>query len=86
MASIDAETRKYWKQNPSEIVSILIRVEGDAAERVASLEKLGVEIKRRFRLTSSISGSCPARVALRVAALSWVTSVEPDRKLRLFGR
>lgn len=86
MATVDAETRKYWKQNPDEMVSILIRVDGDVAERIATLEKMGVEIKRRFRLTSSISGSCPARVALRVAGLSWVTSVEPDRKLRIFGR
>ena len=86
MAVVDAETRNHWKQNPSEVVSILIRVEGDVAERIATLEKMGVEIKRRFRLTSSVSGSCPARVALRVASLSWVTSVEPDRKLRIFGR
>jgi hypothetical protein len=86
MASVDAETRKYWKQNPAEVVSILIRVDGDVADRLASLEKMGVEIKRRFRLTSSISGSCTARVALKVAGLSWVTGVEPDRKMRIFGR
>ncbi|MBC7239940.1 MAG: hypothetical protein H5T71_07570 [Chloroflexi bacterium] len=86
MATLDAETRKYWQEHPDEIVSIIVRFEGDAEARTEALQKMGVEIKRRYRLTSSISGTCPARVALKVARLSWVKAVDADRKLRIFGR
>jgi hypothetical protein len=86
MSAIDADTRRLWRQDPSETVSILVRVTGDVLERSASLEKIGLDIKRRYRLTATVSGTCTARVALKIASLSWVTAVEADRRIRIFGR
>ncbi|MFH1084885.1 MAG: hypothetical protein V1772_03895 [Chloroflexota bacterium] len=82
MASVDAATRQAWRERPDEMVGLILRVEGDVMERAAALEERGVQVRRRYKLTNSISVRCSARVALALLRLGWIQRVEPDRPMR----
>jgi len=87
MAKIDPALRKTWKQNPSAIVNLLLRLDGDVSERIEQLEAIDVQVRRRFRLTGGIAVRCKASVALTLGRRSWITKIEEDRPLGgLVGR
>ncbi|MEA3407060.1 MAG: hypothetical protein U9R48_03130 [Chloroflexota bacterium] len=86
MAKVDAELRKAWRNNPSADFDLIIHTEGNLGERSKSLEDLGVEIKRRFRLTGGASVRCTGRTALKLARRSWITRIETDRPVSALGR
>ncbi|MFO7917265.1 MAG: hypothetical protein R6V13_04205 [Anaerolineae bacterium] len=86
MPKVDAELRKSWRKNPGTHFDLIIHTEGNGGERRESLEDLGVEIKRRFRLMGGVSVRCTGRTALKLARRSWITRIEADRPVSALGR
>jgi len=86
MPKVDTELRKAWRKNPSEHFDLIIHTEGNLNERRESLEDLGVEIKRRFRLMGGVSVRCTGREALKLARRSWIKRIEADRPVSALGR
>ena len=82
MATVDAATRAAWRERPDQMVGLILRVEGDVLERATALEERGVQVRRRLKLTNSISVRCSAREALGLLRLGWIKRVEPDRPVR----
>ena len=86
MPDIDAALSKALREHPNDVVDLIIHVSGDLGQRVQSLEKRDVEIRRRFRLTGAIGIRCTGRTALSLARSSWVTKIEADGPVRAHGR
>jgi hypothetical protein len=86
MAEIDADTRDAWRKNPDDPVDIIVRVSGDLNELGATLEKRGAEVKRRLRLTHSLSIRCRGKLALQLLDEPWVARVEVDRSVKALRR
>ncbi len=85
MALIDEELRQRWQEQPDEPVALILRVEGDLTARSRALEALGVQVRRRHRLTPALSVQCPGRVALGLLDIAWVVRIEPDRPIKALG-
>jgi hypothetical protein len=86
MPDIDAALSKALREHPGDVVDLIIHVSGDLGQRVAALEKRGVEIRRRFRLTGAVGIRCTGKTALSLARSSWVTKIEADGPVRALGR
>jgi hypothetical protein len=86
MADIPPELRQEWRKNPGLTVQLVLRVEGDLAERARALEDKGIDVKRQLRLTHSLSVSCSGRQAQGLAKIPWVTRIASDRPVRALGR
>jgi hypothetical protein len=86
MAKVDAELRKALRKNPNAEFDLVIRTDGNVSERRETLENLGVDIKRRFRLVGGVSVRCTGRAALKLARRSWITRIEADQPISALGR
>ena len=86
MAIVDAALVKIWRQDPERLVSLIVHVAGSVEERAGALQAMGIQVKRRFRLTGAISVRCKAEAAIKLANTSWVRRLEPDRPVRAVGR
>lgn len=86
MAEVDPTLRKAWREKPTEPVELILHVEGDLDARRLALEEQGVQVRRRFALTRTLSVRCDGQTALRLAKLAWVKRIEPDRPVKALGR
>ena len=86
MPEIDAALSKALREHPDDVVDLILHVSGDLGQRVETLQKRGVEIRRRFRLTGALGIRCTGRTALSLARSSWVTKIEADGPVRALGR
>ena len=85
MASIPDSVRKAWKAKPGATVHVIVRVEGDLEERAAALGDRGYHIQRTLRLARRLALRCSAEQALQLSRFRWITEIEPDQPIRLFG-
>jgi hypothetical protein len=86
MAQIDGDVRESWRENPNRTFDLIIRVNGDVEARAEELQERGVKVKRRYRLTNSISAAASGEVALKLARVGWITRIECDRPVRAIRR
>jgi hypothetical protein len=86
MATVEPAIRQSWAENPGEEVDLIIHFSGDAGEASAALARLGVQVKRRFVLTRSLSIHCQAQHALQLLSEPWVTRLQLDRPVKALGR
>lgn len=86
MPEIDAVLVKALREHPNDVVDLIIHVSGDLGQCVEALQKRGVEIRRRFRLTGALGIRCTGKIALSLARSSWVTKIEVDGPVRALGR
>ena len=85
MATIPDSVRKAWRAKPGASVNVIIRVEGELAERAATLEERGYRIQRTLRLAHRLALRCSAERALQLSRFRWITDIEADQPMRLFG-
>lgn len=86
MADIEAALERSLRDHSRQNVDLIVQVSGDVMEGASLLEAQGAQVKRRFRLTRSISVRCTGRVALSLLKLSWVTRVASDSPVRALRR
>ncbi len=86
MPKVDSELRKSWRKSPNTHFDLIIHTDGNLGERRETLEDLGVELKRRFRLMGGASVRCTGRTALKLARRSWITRIEADKPVSALGR
>jgi len=79
MARINKNLEIQCKEHPRTWVNLIVGISGDAGERIQAMEKRGVQIKRRFRLTGKVGVKATGKMALELAQASWVTSIEEDK-------
>ena len=83
---VDPRLRAAWKAHGNEPVDLIVHVQGATRERSAEVEAMGAEVKRRFRLTRTLSIRCQGKTAVKLLDLPWVERIEPDRPVKAFGR
>ncbi len=86
MTDIDPAIRKAWQSSPNEPVDLIIRVSGDMSQLGATLERRGIVVKHRFRLTHSLGIRCSGQAALQLLKEPWITRIELDRPVKALRR
>ncbi len=86
MQKLDSAIRKAWREHPDQEVDLIVHYSGDLSEISAVLSRRGVQVKRQFGLTHTISLRCSAHVALGLLKEPWVTRVEADRPVKALRR
>ncbi|NLV73314.1 MAG: hypothetical protein GXY52_01315 [Chloroflexi bacterium] len=86
MTKIAADLRQALRTNPDDSYDLIIRVEGDLAERTADLRAAGIDVKRQFKLTNSLQIRCSGAEALRLTRAGWLVRVDSNKPVRAFGR
>jgi hypothetical protein len=86
MAQVESDVRQSWQENPNRTFDLIIRVNGDVEARAEELAERGVKVKRRFRMTGSISATASGELALKLARVGWITRIECDRPVRAIRR
>ncbi len=70
------------KAFPKRQFDLLLRVSPDARDAAGKVEKRGVEVRRRFRLTHALAVRVSGEEALRLMEEPWIVGVEEDREVR----
>lgn len=82
MAEIDSQLRRALRAAPGEQVDLIIRLEETPPDLLTALESRGVVVRRRFRLSKSVSVRCSGEAALALASEPWVKRIESDQPMR----
>ncbi len=64
---------------------VILRVRGNPEAYVESLEQMGVQVIRVFRVIPALLVEIPEEMIPRLAREPWVERVEPDRPVQTFG-
>ncbi|MCD6518972.1 MAG: hypothetical protein J7M05_03500 [Anaerolineae bacterium] len=86
MGKVDAKSQQTWQENPERTFDLIVRVVGDVEKRAAELERHGMKVRRRLRLSGSLGIRCKGKKALELLKLPWVKRIEPDRPVRALRR
>ena len=86
MSKVDPVIRQAWLEQPEQPVDLIVHFEGEMGTVSAALSDCGVQVKRRFQLTHTLSVRCSSKVALDLLDQSWVTRIEADRAVRALRR
>lgn len=86
MTRVDPQLVREWRRQQEKTVDLILHIEGDPAKRSAQLQEQGVSIKRRFRMTRTLSVRCKAKEALALTRTPWITKIEPDQNVKALGR
>jgi hypothetical protein len=86
MPKINAELERALRKTPEAMFDLIVRSEEDVTPHLKWLSAEGIKVKRQFRLTPGVAVSCSGQDALRLAAASWVVSVELDAPITTMGR
>jgi len=86
MAEIESSLERALASNPAEEVDLILRLESSPPDLMEALEKHGVEVRRRFRLSRSISVRCRGSAALALLDEPWLKRVEDDRPMRALDK
>jgi hypothetical protein len=79
---IDAELLERLKADPETEFMLIVRTEGEPGQYLTRLQALGMEVRRKFRLTRSLAITARADAALQLADEAWVEKIEEDQMVR----
>ena len=78
---VDPELEQTLKRAPQEKIAVIVHVQGDPAQRVGSIESLGLSVTRVFRLTNTLAVHGVALGVSQLVAQPWVIKIESDRQI-----
>jgi hypothetical protein len=78
---VDPELERTLERAPQANVPVIVHVQGDAAQHVASIESLGLSVTRVFRLTNTLAVHGAALSISQLADRPWVIKIEGDRQI-----
>jgi hypothetical protein len=75
---IDFQLAQQLEQMPETDRDLLVQVQDIDQSKEDTLESLGLNVRRRFRLVPSYAVRGPGRAALKLLEYSWVQRIEED--------
>jgi hypothetical protein len=72
---------EQWQTAPHAEISVIIHTENDPRQYVQAAEAKGLSVIHVFSLTKTIAVRGFTQVILDLLEESWVTKIEPDRKI-----
>ena len=82
MKKTDAELLERLKADPEAEFRLIVKTEGEPGQYLTRFQALGIEVRRKFRLTRSLAITARAEAALRLADKAWVEKIEEDQIVR----
>ena len=79
MASISPDLESRLQRNPNTLVSLIVRLKGDASAHLADVQARGLTVRRTYSLISAIAIQGTASASLTLMDEPWVLSLEEDR-------
>jgi hypothetical protein len=86
MPKMPTSLRAACKDNPRDSFDLIVRVDGDLKLRGETMRGIGVNVRRQFKLTNTVSVRCTGEEALTLSRRPWVKSIEPDGPVKALGR
>jgi len=86
MPKMPPSLRAACKDNPRDTFDLIVRVDGDLKLRGETMRGIGVNVRRQFKLTNTVSVRCTGEQALTLSRHPWVKSIEPDSPVKALGR
>jgi hypothetical protein len=82
MKKIDAELLEKLRADPEAEFRLIVKTEGEPGQYLTRLQALGMEMRRKFKLTRSLAITARADAALQLADEAWVEKIEEDQIVR----
>ena len=82
MKKIDAELLEKLRADPEAEFRLIVKTQGEPGQYLARLQALGIEVRRKFKLTRSLAITARADAALQLADKAWVEKIEQDQIVR----
>lgn len=82
MKKVDAELLERLRADLEAEFRLIVKTEGEPDQYLTRLRALGIEVRRRFRLTRSLAVTARADAALQLADEAWVKKIEEDQIVR----
>jgi hypothetical protein len=79
---VDAELLERLRADLEAEFRLIVKTEGEPDQYLTRLQALGIEVRRRFRLTRSLAVTARADAALQLADEAWVRKIEEDQIVR----
>lgn len=86
MAKVNAELRRMLKERPDDTFDLIVRVEGELQERSSELSAMGIDVKRKYKLTNSLQIRCSGAQALKLAREDWLVRADSDKPVKAMER
>jgi len=78
----DAELLERLKADPEAEFRLIVKTAGEPGQYLTHLQALGIEVRRKFKLTRSLAITARADTALQLANETWVEKIEEDQIVR----
>ena len=82
MNKVDAELLERLKADPEAEFRLIVKTAGEPGQYLTRLQALGIEVRRKFKLTRSLAITARADAALQLADETWVEKIEEDQIVR----
>ena len=82
MKKVDAELLERLKADPEAEFRLIVKTAGEPGQYLTHLQTLGIEVRRKFKLTRSLAITAKADTALQLANETWVEKIEEDQIVR----
>jgi hypothetical protein len=82
MKKVDAELLERLKADPEAEFGLIVKTAGEPGQYLTHLQALGIEVRRKFKLTRSLAITAKADTALQLANETWVEKIEEDQIVR----
>ncbi len=82
MEKIDAALLERLRADPEAGFRLIVKTEREPGQYLTCLQALGIEVRRKFRLTRSLAITARADAALQLADEAWVEKIEEDQIVR----
>jgi hypothetical protein len=79
---IDVDLLERLKADPGAEFRLIVKTEGEPGQYLTHLRALGIEVRRKFKLTRSLAIRARADAALQLADEAWVEKIEEDQIVR----
>jgi hypothetical protein len=79
---IGVDLLERLKADPEAEFRLIVKTEGESAQYLTYLQALGIEVRRKFKLTRSLAITARADAALQLADEAWVEKIEEDQIVR----
>ena len=75
MKKVDAELLERLKADPEAEFRLIVKTAGEPGQHLPHLQALGIEVRRKFKLTRSLAITARADTALQLADEAWVEKI-----------
>lgn len=82
MKKVDVKLLERLKADPKAEFRLIVKTVGEPGQYLTHFQALGIEVRRKFRLTRSLAITARAETALQLADEAWIEKIEEDQMVK----